>query len=81
MAKKTLYDSIRAIPEKYSPPTALNPNRVCWSPSINPLVKVNFDGAVFKESREAGLGWFFEILRAWFWRLRKRNTLTPLSCR
>ena len=30
--------------------------RVRWLPSTDPLVKVNFDGAMFRESREAGLG-------------------------
>ena len=56
MAKQILSDFIWAIPVKSSTPIALNPDPVRWSPLINPLVKVKFDGAVFKESREAGIG-------------------------
>lgn len=29
---------------------------VCWSPPISPMVKVNFDGAVFKDLGEVGIG-------------------------
>ena len=38
---------------------ALNPHgssRVVWSPLPHPIFKVNFDGAVFKESNSAGIG-------------------------
>lgn len=57
MANQLLSDFVKAnLVNLVSPPT-IQSSSVSWSPpSSSPFVKVNFDGAVFKETGEAGLG-------------------------
>ena len=51
------YQSLReyrsAQPRK---PTAATPGQVRWQPPLANLIKINFDGAVFKDEDRAGIG-------------------------
>ena len=49
-------DFIHTLPAALPALTSHGSSRVLWSPPPHPYFKVNFDGAVFKESNSAGIG-------------------------
>ena len=49
-------DFIHTLPAALPALTSHGSSRVLWSPHPHPYFKVNFDGAVFKESNSAGIG-------------------------
>ena len=56
MARHIQTDFLRANLGTSLTSSVVQRDRVCWSPPISPMVKVNFDGAVFKDLGEVGIG-------------------------
>ena len=63
MAKQIQADYLCANLGPSPSPFIIQRDRVRWSAPISPLVKVNFDGAVFQDSGEASLGLWSVILK------------------
>ena len=56
LAIQMLHDFVQVLPERQRQPTRTKDQQVRWQPPPTMKFKVNFDGAVFKEEKRAGLG-------------------------
>ena len=54
--QQQLQDYYRAQPMKSTPPQTIPHSNTWWTPPSGATLKVNYDGAVFHETNEAGLG-------------------------
>ena len=54
--QQQLQDYYRAQTVKSTPPQTTSHSNTRWTPPSGPTLKVNYDGAVFCETSEAGLG-------------------------
>ena len=55
MARQIQTDFLRANPGTSLTSSIVQRDRVRWYPPISPMVKVNFDGVVFKDLGEVGI--------------------------
>ena len=54
--QQQLQDYYRAQPVKSTPPQTIPHSNTRWTPPFGATLKVNYDGAIFRETNEAGLG-------------------------
>ena len=55
-AYQMLQDFHRAKPTNVVPQSPPTGSPITWTPPLPPSLKINYDGAVFKETKEAGIG-------------------------